>query len=71
MNFKRSFLLFFTLMVCALEMAAQQKISGRVIDEDGFAVPYASVQYKDTRLPFQVMERVSLPSRSIPNGCLP
>ena len=44
MNFKRAFLLFFTLMVCALEMAAQQKISGRVIDEDGFAVPYASVQ---------------------------
>ena len=50
MNFKRSFLLFFTLMVCALEMAAQQKISGRVIDEDGFAVPYASVQYKGHKI---------------------
>ena len=50
MNFKRAFLLFFTLMVCALEMAAQQKISGRVIDEDGFAVPYASVQYKGHKI---------------------
>lgn len=27
-------------------MQAQQKISGRVIDEDGFSVPYASAQYK-------------------------
>ena len=50
MNFKRAFLLFFTMMVCALEMAAQQKISGRVIDEDGFAVPYASVQYKGHKI---------------------
>ena len=50
MNFKRAFLLLFTLMVCALEMAAQQKISGRVIDEDGFAVPYASVQYKGHKI---------------------
>ena len=50
MNFKRAFLLFFTLMVCALEMAAQQKISGRVIDEYGFAVPYASVQYKGHKI---------------------
>ena len=40
--------LYFTvilLMISTLQMMAQQKITGRVIDDDGFAVPYASVQY--------------------------
>ena len=32
------------------QMMAQQKISGRVIDVDGFAVPYASVQYRGHRI---------------------
>ena len=47
---KRVFLTFLMLMVCALQMLAQQKLSGRVIDEDGFAVPYASVQYKGHKI---------------------
>ena len=45
--------LYFTvilLMVSTLQMMAQQKITGRVIDDDGFAVPYASVQYKGHKI---------------------
>ena len=41
--------LYFTvilLMISTLQMMAQQQITGRVIDDDGFAEPYASVQYK-------------------------
>lgn len=34
------------LIVCSLEMQAQQNVTGRVVDEDGYAIPYASVQYK-------------------------
>ncbi len=34
------------LVVSSLQMLAQQKITGRIIDEDGFPVSYASVQYK-------------------------
>ena len=34
------------LLVSTLQLMAQQKITGRVIDEDGFAVSYASVQYR-------------------------
>ena len=37
-------------MVSTLQMMAQQKITGRVIDDDGFAVPYASVQYKGHKI---------------------
>ena len=45
--------LYFTvilLMISTLQMMAQQKITGRVIDDDGFAVPYASVQYKGHKI---------------------
>ena len=45
--------LYFTvilLMISTLQMMAQQKITGRVIDADGFAVPYASVQYKGHKI---------------------
>ena len=38
------------LVVCSLQMLAQQKLTGRVIDEDGFAVSYASVQYKGHKI---------------------
>ena len=34
------------LLVSTLQLMAQQKITGRVVDEDGFAVSYASVQYR-------------------------
>ena len=33
------------LVASVTQLMAQQKITGRVIDVDGFAVPYASVQY--------------------------
>lgn len=38
------------LVALTQQMMAQQKISGRVIDVDGFAVPYASVQYRGHRI---------------------
>jgi hypothetical protein len=50
--------LYFTvilLMISTLQMMAQQKITGRVIDDDGFAVPYASV----IELEFIIYERSS------------
>ncbi|MBD8971582.1 MAG: carboxypeptidase-like regulatory domain-containing protein [Prevotella sp.] len=37
-------------MVSTLQLMAQQKITGRVIDEDGFAVSYASVQYRGHKI---------------------
>ena len=47
---KKVFLTFLMLLVCSLQMLAQQKITGRVIDEDGFSVPYASVQYRGHKI---------------------
>ena len=47
---KRLFLAFLLMMVCSLQIMAQQKLSGRVIDEDGYAVPYASVQYRGHKI---------------------
>ena len=38
------------LVALTQQLMAQQKISGRVIDVDGFAVPYASVQYHGHRI---------------------
>lgn len=38
------------LVALSQQMMAQQKITGRVIDTDGFAVPYASVQYRGHRI---------------------
>ncbi len=41
---------FLLMVVCSLQMLAQQKLTGRIIDEDGFAVPYATVQYKGHKI---------------------
>ena len=38
------------LLVSTFQLMAQQKITGRVIDEDGFAVSYASVQYRGHKI---------------------
>ena len=40
----RIYMMVVLLVALTQQMMAQQKISGRVIDVDGFAVPYASVQ---------------------------
>ena len=50
---KQKIFMFLTLLVfsfCSLQMMAQEKIKGRVIDEDGFAVSYASVQYRGHKI---------------------
>ena len=47
---KKLYLMLVLFMVSTLQMMAQQKITGRVIDDDGFAVPYASVQYKGHKI---------------------
>ena len=44
------YLVLVLLVVSTLQMMAQQKITGRVIDDDGFAVSYASVQYKGHKI---------------------
>ena len=46
----RIYMMVVLLVALAQQMMAQQKISGRVIDVDGFAVPYASVQYRGHRI---------------------
>ena len=66
--------LYFTvilLMISTLQMMAQQKITGRVIDDDGFAVPYASVNTKDIKSQFPATEKVSLPSKRNRDSCSP
>ena len=47
---RKLYLVVLFLVVSTLQMVAQQKITGRIIDEDGFAVPYASVQYKGHKI---------------------
>ena len=46
----RIYLMVVLLVALTQQMMAQQKISGRVIDVDGFAVPYASVQYRGHKI---------------------
>ena len=46
----RIYMMVVLLVALMQQMMAQQKISGRVIDVDGFAVPYASVQYRGHRI---------------------
>ena len=46
----RIYMMVVLLVALTQQMMAQQKISGRVIDVDGFAVPYASVQYRGHRI---------------------
>ena len=51
MNFLRKlYLVVLLLTIASLQMMAQQKITGRVIDEDGYPVSYASVQYKGHKI---------------------
>ena len=47
---KLYFVVALLLLVSTLQLMAQQKITGRVIDEDGFAVSYASVQYRGHKI---------------------
>ena len=50
---KQKIFMLLTLLVfslCSMQMMAQEKITGRVIDEDGFAVSYASVQYRGHKI---------------------
>lgn len=42
---KRLFLIFFLIVVGSVQLMAQQ-ITGRIIDNDGYAIPYASASYK-------------------------
>lgn len=44
--FRKLYFVVALLLVSTLQLMAQQKITGRVVDEDGFAVSYASVQYR-------------------------
>ena len=46
----RFYLIVVLWVVSVLQVMAQDKITGRVIDEDGFAVSYASVQYRGHKI---------------------
>ena len=46
----RIYMMVVLLVALTQQVMAQQKISGRVIDVDGFAVPYASVQYRGHKI---------------------
>ena len=48
--FRKLYFVVVLLLVSTLQLMAQQKITGRVIDEDGFAVSYASVQYRGHKI---------------------
>ncbi len=48
--FRKLYFVVALLLVSTLQLMAQQKIIGRVIDEDGFAVSYASVQYRGHKI---------------------
>ena len=47
---KRGIFTLLAFFVFALQMMAQEKLTGRIIDEDGFPVSYASVQYKGHKI---------------------
>lgn len=49
-GFRKLYFVVVLLLVSTLQLMAQQKITGRVIDEDGFAVSYASVQYRGHKI---------------------
>ena len=49
-GFRKLYFVVALLLVSTLQLMAQQKITGRVIDEDGFAVSYASVQYRGHKI---------------------
>ena len=48
--FRKLYFVVVLLLVSTLQLMAQQKITGRVIDEDGFPVSYASVQYRGHKI---------------------
>ena len=48
--FRKLYFVVVLLLVSTLQLMAQQKITGRVIDEDVFAVSYASVQYRGHKI---------------------
>ena len=48
--FRKLYFVVALLLVSTLQLMAQQKITGRVIDEAGFAVSYASVQYRGHKI---------------------
>ena len=48
--FRKLYFVVALLLFSTLQLMAQQKITGRVIDEDGFAVSYASVQYRGHKI---------------------
>ncbi len=48
--FRKLYFVVALLLVSTFQLMAQQKITGRVIDEDGFAVSYASVQYRGHKI---------------------
>ena len=48
--FRKLYFVVVLLLVSTLQLMDQQKITGRVIDEDGFAVSYASVQYRGHKI---------------------
>ena len=48
--FRKLYFVVALLLVSTLQLMAQQKITGRVIDEEGFAVSYASVQYRGHKI---------------------
>ena len=48
--FRKLYFVVVLLLVSTPQLMAQQKITGRVIDEDGFAVSYASVQYRGHKI---------------------
>ena len=48
--FRKLYFVVALLLVSTHQLMAQQKITGRVIDEDGFAVSYASVQYRGHKI---------------------
>lgn len=49
-GFRKLYFVVALLLVSTLQLMAQQKITGRVIDEDGFSVSYASVQYRGHKI---------------------
>ena len=49
-GFRKLYFVVALLLVSTLQLMAKQKITGRVIDEDGFAVSYASVQYRGHKI---------------------
>ena len=46
----RFYLIVVLWVVSVVQLMAQEKLTGRVIDEDGFAVSYASVQYRGHKI---------------------